>query len=126
MNKIIVIIVKNISIAIPQGLLYGMISPDIKNNVEPMEVNLVIIWIKIKTIKFIGVIPAIEHNTSSGNIGSKNIKNKITVSFPFNFFKYSSTLLGSPTIQLTKRLPITLPKKKASSDPKNIPINEYK
>ena len=48
---------------------------------------LVIICIKINTDQVIGIIPAIEHNISSGKKGNKNIKNKITVSFPFNFFK---------------------------------------
>ena len=65
----------------------GIIVPDIKSKVPRIEIGLVISWISIKVKLLMFVIPAKEHKASSGKKGSKNIKNKITVSLPFSFFK---------------------------------------
>ena len=91
-----------------------------------MPIGLAITCIKINSFHFNFVIPATEHNASSGNAGSKNIKKKTTNSLPFTLSKYLSTVSLSPTTQLTKRLPKNLPSKKATKDPKKHPINEYK
>ena len=102
----------------------GIMVPDINIKVAKIEIGLVINWIKTKVKLLILVIPASEHKASSGKNGSKNIKKSKTLSFPFNFSKYSSTWSFPPNAQLTYFLPIVLPKMKAKIEPKNIPINE--
>ena len=66
-------------------------SLDTSNNVVPIVVNLVIIKIEEKSINLIVDIPETKHNKSSGNKGSKNIKNKNFASLLFILSKYVST-----------------------------------
>jgi hypothetical protein len=81
-NASIPININKIVIGIPQPS-NGISSPDINNNVAPVEVILVIIVIIINDKYEMGNKPAIEHNKSSGKYGINNIKNNSTFSLPF-------------------------------------------
>lgn len=107
---------------IPQPL-NGINSPLLKYDIQSTPIGLVINVIQKNVENFIFVIPAIKHNISSGNIGSRNANTRNTGPLFLMISEYFS-VLSLPTIHDTILYPNVLPNKNDIYDPISTPIEQ--
>lgn len=102
----------------------GITSPDIKNSVPAMATVRESTCIKTNVRNLTRKSPATAQSASSGNMGSRNMKNSSTTSRPCNLESISSAFSRLPNTQLTNGRPSNRPSQKASIEPAMMPIQE--